>query len=94
MADIDVKPINLSAGQLTREYCLPESYFSWKVSTPDERPPLFYDHISIDGCPLLYKRPLMNDHPLNATNDRVIVQNLPLTSDFIAPHMVGLRNKQ
>ena len=36
---------------------------------PDERPPAFYDHFFTDKLSTQYKRPLINDHPANATSD-------------------------
>ena len=38
---------------------------------PHQRPSLLYDHISCDGQCFLFVRSLTNDHPSNATNDRV-----------------------
>ena len=45
---------------------------------PHLRPPAFYDRFFIDGMPTLYKRPLTNDHPADATNDH---GNLNFTPD-------------
>ena len=45
---------------------------------PHLRPPAFYDRFFIDGMPTLYKRPLTNDHPADATNDH---GNLNFTTD-------------
>ena len=44
---------------------------------PHQRPPLLYDHISCDGQCFLFVRSLTNDHPSNATNDRVRWNFLP-----------------
>ena len=44
----------------------------------DERPPAFYNRFSTNGLSTLYKRPLTNDHPANATSDHV---NLNFTPD-------------
>ena len=38
---------------------------------PHQRPFLLYDHISCDGQCFLFVRSLTDDHPSNATNDRV-----------------------
>ena len=40
--------------------------------------PLFYDSFITDGLSTLYKRPLTNDHPADATNDH---GNLTFTPD-------------
>ena len=40
-------------------------------------PSLWYDHISCDGQCFLFVRSLTNDHPSNATNDRVRWDFLP-----------------
>ena len=45
---------------------------------PDLRPPTFYDRFFTDGLSTLYKRPLINDHPANATSDH---GNLTFTPD-------------
>ena len=45
---------------------------------PHQRPSLLYDHISCDGQCFLSVRSLTNDHPSNATNDRVGWDFLPL----------------
>ena len=44
---------------------------------PHQRPSLLYDHISCDGQCFLFVRSLTNDHPSNATNDRVRWNFLP-----------------
>ena len=44
---------------------------------PHQRPSLLYDHISCDGQCFLFVRSLTNDHPSNATNDRVRWNVLP-----------------
>ena len=44
---------------------------------PHQRPSLLYDHISCDGQCFLFVRFLTNDHPSNATNDRVRWNFLP-----------------
>ena len=38
---------------------------------PHQRPSLLYDHILCDGHCFLFVRSLTNDHPSDATNDRV-----------------------
>ena len=38
---------------------------------PHQRPSLLYDHISCDGQCFLFVRSLTDDHPSNATSDRV-----------------------
>ena len=38
---------------------------------PHQRPSLLYDHISCDGQCFLFVRTLTNDHPSDATSDRV-----------------------
>ena len=37
------------------------------LESTDEQPSAFYDSFSTDGLSTLYKRPLTNDHPANAT---------------------------
>ena len=44
---------------------------------PHQRPSLLYDNISCDGQCFLFVRSLTNDHPSNATNDRVRWDFLP-----------------
>ncbi len=44
---------------------------------PHQRPSLLYDHISCDGQCFLSVRSLTDDHPSNATNDRVRWNFLP-----------------
>ena len=44
---------------------------------PHQRPSLLYDHISCDGQCFLFVRSLTNDHPSNATSDRVRWNFLP-----------------
>ena len=41
----------------------------WYSRTPHEWPPAFYDRFFTDRMSPLYKRPLTNDHPADATND-------------------------
>ena len=44
---------------------------------PHQRPSLLYDHILCDGQCFLFVRSLTNDHPSDATNDRVRWDFLP-----------------
>ena len=44
---------------------------------PHQRPSLLYDHISCDGQCFLFVRSLTDDHPSNATSDRVRWNFLP-----------------
>ena len=44
---------------------------------PHQRPSLLYDHILCDGHCFLFVRSLTNDHPSDATNDRVRWDFLP-----------------
>ena len=44
---------------------------------PHQRPSLLYDHISCDGQCFLFVRSLTDDHPSDATNDRVRWDFLP-----------------
>ena len=44
---------------------------------PHQRPSLLYDHISYDGQCFLFVRSLTNDHPSNATNNRLKWNFLP-----------------
>ena len=44
---------------------------------PHQRPSLLYDHILCDGHCFLFLRSLTNDHPSDATNDRVRWDCLP-----------------
>ena len=44
---------------------------------PHQRPSLLYDHILFDGQCFLFVRSLTNDHPSDATNDRVRWDFLP-----------------
>ena len=44
---------------------------------PHQRPSLLYDHILCDGHCFLFVRTLTNDHPSDATNDRVRWDFLP-----------------
>ena len=44
---------------------------------PHQRPSLSYDHILCDGQCFLFVRSLTNDHPSDATNDRVRWDFLP-----------------
>ena len=44
---------------------------------PHQRPSLLYDHISSDGQCFRFVRSLTDDHPSNATNDRVRWNFLP-----------------
>ena len=44
---------------------------------PHQRPSLLYDHILCDGQCFLFVRSLTNDHPSEATNDRVRWDFLP-----------------
>ena len=44
---------------------------------PHQRPSLLYDHILCDGHCFLFLRSLTNDHPSDATNDRVRWDFLP-----------------
>ena len=44
---------------------------------PHQRPSLLYDHISCDGQCFLFVQSLTDDHPSNATSDRVRWNFLP-----------------
>ena len=44
---------------------------------PHQRPSFLYDHISCDGLCSLFVRSLTDDHPSNATNNRVRWNFLP-----------------
>ena len=44
---------------------------------PHQRPSLLYDHILCDGHYFLFVRSLTNDHPSDATNDRIRWDCLP-----------------
>ena len=65
------------AARFTPDYSYDSTVEPLSNDHPHQRPSLLYDHILCDGQCFLFVRSLTNDHPSDATNDRVRWDFLP-----------------